>query len=175
VHLLAGPLFPAFIWLLVHVSSRRGWYGICASDEVLGSLIRGDVDVCLPEQSFGGGRCLLKYGSDEGQVVGSLIEVFYHNRLYDFGNTVPHCLKYFEERPESLIILAPNGFEVPWLRWFVGERLEVHDDRLLKSFQSSMQCRGRCQSHCSASCPRTMSKYEVMTSFIVPAARAAVV
>jgi hypothetical protein len=28
---------------------------ICASNGVLGPLIHGDVDVCLPEQLFGGG------------------------------------------------------------------------------------------------------------------------
>jgi hypothetical protein len=128
VHLLAGPLFPTFIWLLVHVSPRRGRCGFCASDEVLGPLIRGDVDVRLPEQLFRGGRCLLKYGPDKGRVVGSSIEVFYHSRFYDFGNTIPHCLKSFEERPECLIILACNGFEVPWLRRFVRERLEVCDE-----------------------------------------------
>jgi hypothetical protein len=70
----------------------------------------------------------LKYGPDEGRVVGSLIEVFYHSRFYDFGNTIPHCLKSFEERPESLIILARNGFEVSWLRRFVRERMEVCDE-----------------------------------------------
>jgi hypothetical protein len=45
----------------------------------------------------------------------------------------------------------------------------------LKSLQSSMQYRGRCHSHCSASCPRTMGKYAVITSSVAPAARAAVV
>jgi hypothetical protein len=40
---------------------------------------------------------------------------------------VPHRLKPFEERSERLIILAPNGFEVPWLCRFIGERLEVCD------------------------------------------------
>jgi hypothetical protein len=65
VHLLAGPLFPAFVWLLVHIPPRRGRCGFCASNEVLGPLIYGDVDVRLLEQLFGGGRCLLKYGPDE--------------------------------------------------------------------------------------------------------------
>jgi hypothetical protein len=127
VHLLVGPLFPAFIWLLVHVSPWRRRCRFCASDEVLGPLIRGDVDVRLPEQLFGGGRCLLKYGPDEGRVVGSPIEVFNHSCFSDLRNTVPHLLKSFEERSESLIILVPNRFEVPWLRRFIGERLEVHD------------------------------------------------
>jgi hypothetical protein len=85
VHLLAGPLFPAFVWLLVHVPPWRGRRGFCASDEVLGPLIRGDVDVRLLEQLFGGCWCLLKYGPDEGRIVGSPIEVFNHSRFGDFG------------------------------------------------------------------------------------------
>jgi hypothetical protein len=32
VHLLAGPLFPAFVWLLVHVLQQRGSCRFCASD-----------------------------------------------------------------------------------------------------------------------------------------------
>jgi hypothetical protein len=109
VHLLAGPLFPAFVRLLVHVPPQRGWCGFCASDEVLSPLIHGDVDVRLPKQLFGGGWCLLKYGPDKGRVVGSPIEVFNHSSLSDFRNTIPHCLKSFEERSESLIILTPTG------------------------------------------------------------------
>jgi hypothetical protein len=69
----------------------------------------------------------LEYGSDEDRVVGSPIEVFNYGHLDDFGDAVPHCLKPFEERSEGLIVLAPNGFEVPWLRRFIGERLEVRD------------------------------------------------
>jgi hypothetical protein len=107
VHLLAGPLFPAFVRLLVHVPPRHGRCRFCAFDEVLGPLIRGDVDVRLPEQLFGGGRCLLKYGPNKDRVVGSPIEVFNHSRFSDFRDAVPHCLKPFEERLESPIILAP--------------------------------------------------------------------
>jgi hypothetical protein len=97
VNILAGPLFPAFVRLLVHVPPWRGRCGFCASGEVLGPLIRSDVDVCLPEQLFGGGRCLLKYGPNEGRVVGSSIEVFNHGRFSDFRDVVLHCLKPFEE------------------------------------------------------------------------------
>jgi hypothetical protein len=67
----------------------------------------------------------LEYGSDEGRVVGSPIEVFNYGCLSDFGDAVPHCLKSFEERSEGLVILAPDGFEVPWLRRLIGERREV--------------------------------------------------
>jgi hypothetical protein len=66
----------------------------------------------------------LEYGSDEGRVVGSLIEVFNYGRLSDFGDAVPHCLKSFEERSEGFIILALDGFEVPWLRQLIIGRLE---------------------------------------------------
>jgi hypothetical protein len=76
---------------------------------------------------FRSGQFLLEYGSDEGLVVGSTIEVFNHNHLSDFRDAIPHHLKSFEERLEGFIVLAPNGFEVPWLRWFIGERLEVRD------------------------------------------------
>jgi hypothetical protein len=31
---------------------------------------------------------------------------------------------------ECFISLAPDGFEVPWLRWLVRERLEVGDEPL---------------------------------------------
>jgi hypothetical protein len=127
VHLLAGPLFLAFVRLQVHVPPRRGRCGFCAFDEVLGPLIRGDVDVHLPEQLFGGGWCLLKYGPNKGQVVRSPVEIFNHSHFSDFEDAVPHRLKPFEEQSESLIILAPNGFEVPWLCQFIGERLEVRD------------------------------------------------
>jgi hypothetical protein len=97
VHLLMGPLFPTFVWLLVHVPSRHEWCGFCAFDEVLGPLIRSDVDVRLHEQLFGGGPCLLKYGPDKGRVIGSPIDVFNLSRFSDFGDAVPHRLKPFEE------------------------------------------------------------------------------
>jgi hypothetical protein len=66
VHLLAGPLFLALVRLLVHIPPRCGRCRFCAFDEVLGPLIRGDVNVRFPENLFGGGRRLLKYGSDKG-------------------------------------------------------------------------------------------------------------
>jgi hypothetical protein len=97
MHLLAGPFLPALVRLLLHIPPWCGRCGFCASDEVLCLLIRGDVDVRLPKQLFGSGRCLLKYGSEEGRVVGSSIEVFNHSHLNDFGDAVPHRLKPFEE------------------------------------------------------------------------------
>jgi hypothetical protein len=115
VYLLSGSLLPAFVWLLVRVPSRCWWYGLCASNEVLSLLIHSDVDVRLPEQLFRGSECFLKYGSDESRIVGSPIEVFDHSHLSDLRDTVPHCLKPFEERMKSFIILSPNGFEILWM------------------------------------------------------------
>jgi hypothetical protein len=112
VHLLTRPFLPALVRLLVHVPPRCRWRRFRASDEVPGSLICGDVDVCLLEQLFGGGWRLFEYGLDGGRVVGSPIEVFNYGCLSDFGDVVPHCLKPFEERSEGLIVLVPNGFEV---------------------------------------------------------------
>jgi hypothetical protein len=127
-----GAFFPALVRLLVCIPPWCGWHGFCAPDEVLGLLIRSDVDVCLPEQLFGGGWRLLEYGSDEGRVVGSPIEVFNYSCLSNFGDAVPHHLKSFEERLEGLIILTPNGFEVPWLRRLIEERLEVRDKPVIE-------------------------------------------
>jgi hypothetical protein len=127
MHLVTGSFLLAFVWQLVCISSQHEWCGFHTSDEVLGPLIHGDVDVHLPEQLFGGGRCLLMYGSDKGRVVGSPIEVFNHSRLSDFENSVPHRLKSFEKRSESFIILLSDGFEVPWLCRFIREGLEIQD------------------------------------------------
>jgi hypothetical protein len=127
MYLLSGPLLLVFVWLLVHVPSQGWRYGIGASNEVLILLIRGDVDIYLPEQLFRGGRCFLKYGSNESRVIGSPIEVFDHIRLSNLGDTVPHCLKSSEEQTKSFIILSPNRFEIPRLRRFIGEGLEVRD------------------------------------------------
>jgi hypothetical protein len=39
---------------------------------------------------------ILEYGSDEGRVIGSPIEVFNYRRLGDFGDAIPHGLKPLE-------------------------------------------------------------------------------
>jgi hypothetical protein len=64
---------------------------------------------------------------------------------------------------------SPMAMPVYWRDW------KFAINRWLKSPQSSMQCQGSCRSHCSASCPRTMDKYAIMTSFVAPAAWATVV
>jgi hypothetical protein len=128
VHLLAGPLLPVPNRLLVRVVPWHEWCGFRASDEVLGPFIQGDVEVCLSEQLFRGGRRFLEYGLDEGRVIGSLVEVFNHHRLGDLGDAVPHGLKPLEVRPKGFIVLVPDGFEIPWLHRLVGEGLEVGDE-----------------------------------------------
>jgi hypothetical protein len=110
------PLLPALVGLLVRVVPWCRWSRLRSPDEVLGTLIGGDVEVCLPEQLFGSGRHLLQYGSDEGRVIRSLVKVLDHCCFNDLGNTISHGLKPFEVRPKSLIPSAPDGFEVPWLR-----------------------------------------------------------
>jgi hypothetical protein len=49
------PLLPALVGLLVRVAPWCGWSGLRSSDEVLGTLIGGDVEVRLPEQLLGSG------------------------------------------------------------------------------------------------------------------------
>ena len=70
---------------------------------------------------------LLQYGSDEGRVFGSPVEVLDHCCLGDLGNAISHGLKPLEVRPKSFIPSTPDGFEVPRLRRLVGEGLEVGD------------------------------------------------
>jgi hypothetical protein len=125
VHLFARSFLPSFVGLLVRVASWRCRCGLRSPDEVLSSLVGGDVEVGFPEQLLEGSRRFLQYGSDEGRVIGSSVEVLDHDRLRDLGDTISHGLEPFEVRPESFVPLALDGFEVPWLRWFVGEGLKV--------------------------------------------------
>jgi hypothetical protein len=59
VYFIARSLLPAFVGLLVRVASWCCRRGLCSPDEVLGSLVSGDVEVGFPEQLLGGSRCLL--------------------------------------------------------------------------------------------------------------------
>jgi hypothetical protein len=59
VYFLARPFLPSFVGLLVRVVSWCCRCGICSSDEVLGPLVGGDVEVGFPEQLLGGSRRLL--------------------------------------------------------------------------------------------------------------------
>jgi hypothetical protein len=121
----ARPLLPALVGSLVRVTPWCGRSGLRFSDEALGTFIGGDVEVCLPEQLFGSGRRFLQYGSDEGRVIRSSVEVLDHCCFRDLENTISHGLKSFEVRPKRLIPSAPDGFEVPWPRRLVREGLEV--------------------------------------------------
>ena len=125
VDFFSRSLLPTFFGLLVHVASRCRRCRLCSSDEVLSPFFGGDVEVGFPEQLLRGSRRFLQYGADEGRVIRSPIEVLDHCRFCDLGYTISHGLKSFEVRPESLIPSALDGFEVPWMRRFVGERLEV--------------------------------------------------
>jgi hypothetical protein len=42
-------LLPTLVGLLVHIASWCGWSGLHSFDEVLGTFICGDVEVCLLE------------------------------------------------------------------------------------------------------------------------------
>ena len=59
VYFFARPLLPALVGRLVRVASWCCRCGLCSSDEVLGSLVGGDVEVGFPEQLLGGSWCLL--------------------------------------------------------------------------------------------------------------------
>jgi hypothetical protein len=103
VYFFARSLLPAFVGLLVRVASWCCRCGLRSSDEVLGSLVGGDVEVGFPEQLLGGSRRLLQYGSDEGRVIGSSVEVLDHGRFRDLRDTISHGLEPFEVRPESFV------------------------------------------------------------------------
>jgi hypothetical protein len=59
VDFFARPLLPMLVGLLVRVASRCHWCWLRSSDEVLSSLVGGDVEVGFPEQLLGGSRRLL--------------------------------------------------------------------------------------------------------------------
>jgi hypothetical protein len=91
-------------------------------------FVSGDVEFRFSKQLFGGGQCFLQYGSDEGRVIRSPVEVLNHCCLSDLGDTVSHGLKPLEVQPKCFIAPAPHGFEVPWLCRLVGEGLKVADE-----------------------------------------------
>jgi hypothetical protein len=125
--LFTRPLLPALVGLLVCVTPWCRWSRLHSPNEVLSPFVGSDVEVHLPEQLLGSGRSLLQYGSDEGRVIGSPVEVLDHCCFSDLRDAISHGLKPLEVRPKSLIPSASDGFEVPWLRRFVEEGLEVGD------------------------------------------------
>jgi hypothetical protein len=96
VNLVARSLLPTLIGLLVRVTSWCRWRRLRSSNEVLSSFVGGDVEVRLPEQLLGGSRRLLKYGPDEGQVIGSPIEILDHFYFCNLGDMISHGLKPLE-------------------------------------------------------------------------------
>jgi hypothetical protein len=59
VDFFARSLLPTLVRLLIRVASRCRWCWLHSSDEVLSSLVGGDVEVDFSEQLFGGRRRLL--------------------------------------------------------------------------------------------------------------------
>jgi hypothetical protein len=53
------PLLPALVILLIRVAPWCRWSRLRSTDEVLGTLVGGDVEVYLLEQLLGSGRRLL--------------------------------------------------------------------------------------------------------------------
>jgi hypothetical protein len=113
--LLTRPLLPTPIGLRVRVAPRCRWCRFRSSDEILGPLVSGHVEVRLSKQLFRGGWRFLQYGSNEGRVIRCLVEVLNHCCLSDLEDTISHGLKPLEVRPKCFIAPVPDGFEVPWL------------------------------------------------------------
>jgi hypothetical protein len=128
VDLFTGPLLPTLVGLLVRVAPRCWWRRFRSPDEVLSPFISADVEVRLSKQLFGGGWRFLRYDSDEGRVIRSPVEVLNHCYLSDLMDAISHGLKPIEVRPKCFIPPTPDGFEVPWLYWLIGEGLKVGDE-----------------------------------------------
>ena len=56
---------------------------------------------------FGGGRRFLQHGSDEGRVIGSLVEIFNHRCLGDFGDVIYHGLKPLDDEDITMSMTTP--------------------------------------------------------------------
>jgi hypothetical protein len=128
MYLLMRPLLLMPVRLLVRVTPWCRWCRFCTFDEVLGPLVSGDVEVCLSKHLFRGDRCFLQYDPNEGRVIGSPVEIIDYLYLGDFGDAISHGLKPLEVCSKRFIPLAPDGFEVPWLRLLVREGLKVGDE-----------------------------------------------
>jgi hypothetical protein len=114
VDLFTRPLLPMLVGLLVRVTPQCIQSRLRSPDEVLSPFVGGDVEVHFSEQLLGGDRCLLQYGSDEGRVIGSPVEVLNHCCLSDLGDAISHGMKPFEVRskcfiPQCLMDLRSHG------------------------------------------------------------------
>jgi hypothetical protein len=96
VDFFARPLLPTLVGLLVCLALWCRRCRLCSSDEVLSLFVSGNVEVGFPEQLLGGSQRLLQYGSDEGRVIRSPVEVLDHCRFRDLRDTISHGLKSFE-------------------------------------------------------------------------------
>jgi hypothetical protein len=89
-------------------------------DEVVGSFVGGDVSVGVPEELLGGHQSPLEDGLYASHIMRPPVEVLTHY-LDDVGDAVPHQLKTLQERAKRIVLLALDGFEVPWLHQLIGE------------------------------------------------------
>jgi hypothetical protein len=96
VDFFTRPLLPTFVGLLVRFASRRHRCRLCSPDEVLSSFVGCVVEVGFPEQLLGGSRRFLQYGTEEGRVIRSPVEVLDHCCFCDLGDMISHGLKSFE-------------------------------------------------------------------------------
>jgi hypothetical protein len=109
VDLLTRPLLPTPVGLRVRVVLRCRWCSFCSSDEVLGPLVSGDVEVRLSTQLFRYGQRFLQYGLDEGRIIRSPIEVFNNCCLSDLTDTISHGLKPLEVCESAFIPFVSFG------------------------------------------------------------------
>jgi hypothetical protein len=128
VDLFTRPLLPTLVGLLVRITLWCKRSRLRSLDEVLSLFVGGDVEVCFLKQLLGGGQRLLQYGSNEGRVIRSPVEILNHRYLSDLGVAISHGLKSLEVRPKCFIPPTPDEFEVPWLRRLVGEGLKVGNE-----------------------------------------------
>jgi hypothetical protein len=95
VDLFTRPLVPAFVGLLVRVTSRCCRCGLCSSDEVLSSFVGGDVEVSFP---------------------GIVAQKWSAPSIVWFGRRPSHWIP--GRSPRSLWLLQPQGYDFSWSEIF---------------------------------------------------------
>jgi hypothetical protein len=149
MNLFTRPLLPTLVGLLVHVTPWCRRSRLRSPDEVLSLFVDGDVEVRFPEQLLGGGRRFLQYGSDEGRVIRSPVEVLNHCCFSDLGDVISHGLKPPVVQSKHFIprrLMDLRSHDCAGLSEWDWKLVIKRRPKLL---QSSMQCRGRCHSHCN--------------------------